>query len=301
MARTAVTRDETIPNTHGTELQTRGRIRHCQRRAICRSLWRAIRPAPAENQLRHKQREARGANTIIDVPANNTAATLAAQSSTVTTPDGTKITHTFDKWGNIASTTITETDGVTSTEIHSNTPDGLVTFIQRPEGNTETLVYDTNDLIFRAHGNLMSITVNPGPRGGSQYTETFHYDYNYNIQSGDQVTANGFTDKYQLTSDNRDIGSIDYNGAGTKTMVYNDNGQMTQVTDEKGETAATAYDSSTGFVTSHTAGSIQFTYSYDGSIASQLGKPASIAPPWVLRRCCIITIIWKRLRWIAAH
>ncbi len=75
------------------------------------------------------------------------------------------------------------------------------------------------------------------------------------------------------------MASVDFSGIGTRTATYNANGQVTHTVDENGKEHTTVYDPNTGFVMTDSSGDITFTYNYDGSLASELGKPASIAPP----------------------
>ena len=134
----------------------------------------------------------------------------------------------------------------------------------------------------RSRGNVLSVKVNPGPRGGKGYTETFQYDPRFNLPIL-HVNADGFTINYTLTPDGTSVQSITYETAGTQTFTYNSNGQLTDKVDEDGIESSTTYDSSTGFPTTTSRGGlggITVTYSYDGSIPSQLGRPASMARRW---------------------
>ncbi len=214
------------------------------------------------------------------IPVNNSASTLKGLKTGVSLPDGSSTQRQFDNLGHVASVTVTGTHGPPATAIFSNNADGLRWYAQYPEGDSQTLTYDTNNPFLRARGNLVSAQVNPGPRGGPSYTLSYHYDPNYNLPSGPQVDANGNTITYALTSDSRDIQTITFASAGTKTLKYNSSGQLTGTVQPDGRQATTEYDSTTGFVTSQSQGDITYTYAYDGSIPSQLGLPASIAPLW---------------------
>jgi len=215
----------------------------------------------------------------ITVSPDNSAKTVGSDTSSVQVGDSTSVERTFDDRGNLKSVTIAGPGTPPAKQERLNTVDGLPRFIRHPEGNTETMGYDSENPVFRSRGNLLSVTVDPGPRGGTGYTKTFRYDASYNQQSGAQVDANGFEVTYSLTSDKRSVQAIDYNGDGEVTMSYNSLGQVTGTVDQDGVEQTTDYDASTGFVRSETTGEITYTYTYDGSVASQLGRPASIRPP----------------------
>ncbi len=113
--------------------------------------------------------------------------------------DGSTVQRQYDKFGNVTTTTVSGMAGATVTEIKSNNIDGQEIYIQHPEGNSVTTTYDSSNPIFRSHGNVKQIKVDPGPRGGPSYTATFNFDARYNLQSGDQVDANGYHSTYTLT------------------------------------------------------------------------------------------------------
>jgi RHS repeat-associated protein len=217
---------------------------------------------------------------LISVPLNNAAQTLGQEVTSVTMGDGSKIERHFDALGYVTSTKVTGTNGGAASEIVSNTVDGLPYYVLHPEGNSETTAYDTANPIFRSRGNVKSITVNPGPRGGPAYIESFQYDARCNLPSGDHVNADGFHINYALNSDGTAVQKITYGSAGARIFTYNGNGQLVDKVDENGVESSISYDSSTGFVTTQSRGGpggIVVTYSYDGSIPSQLGKAPSIA------------------------
>jgi RHS repeat-associated protein len=222
-----------------------------------------------------------GGPVNITMPLQNTAANLAQQVSAAGLSDGSTAQYTFNKFGNPTSTTISGKDGTTSTTVPSHSEEGLLTSIQYPEGNFNTLTYDSNNAVLRSRANLLSVVHNPGSRGGTAYSETFQYDSRYNLKSGDQVDGNGFTTTYGLSGDGLTINSIAYGSAGTETFAYNASGQLTASTDVEGVTKTMTYDSQTGFESSYTLGdsSHTYTYTYGSDIASQLGRPASITLP----------------------
>jgi RHS repeat-associated protein len=234
-------------------------------------------PSPSGKPVATASTGSKG-NNQYSIAINNSAKTVSKQTSGVQLADGTSNQRQFDKMGNLTAMTVTGTNGATAMEVQSNSVDGLVLYVVHAEGNSETMTYDTNNPVFRSRANLLSTTVDPGPRGGQGYTVTNNYDARYNLQSGTQLDPNGFLITFTLTPDSRDVQTIDYAGFGTKTATYNANGQLTQSVDENGVQNTVAYDPSTGFMTSETRGSVTTTYSYDGSVASQLGRPASISP-----------------------
>ncbi|HLH54228.1 MAG TPA: RHS repeat-associated core domain-containing protein, partial [Verrucomicrobiae bacterium] len=234
-------------------------------------------PGPNGKPVASASTGSKGGNQYT-IPANNSAATVARQTSQVKLGDGSATVRKFDNRGNQVSLSVTGPNGATATETQSNTVDGLVWYIQHAEGDTETMTYDSNNPVFRSRGNLLAHKIDPGPRGGQIYLETNSYDARYNLQSGVQMDANGFPTTITLMPDGRDVQSIDYNGVGTKTAEYNSLGQLTHSVDENGVEHVVTYDSSTGFITSDASGQVVATYNYDGSVASQLGWPASIAP-----------------------
>jgi len=219
-----------------------------------------------------------GSDTIT-VPANNSAANVGAQKTGVKVGDGSSISRSYDKYGNVNTTTVTGTTGGTATEVTSNTADGLLFYDLHPEGNWETITYDSANPVFRSRGNRTAVTKNPGPRGGPVITESYNYDPRYNLPAGDQVDANGFHITCTLTADGLSVAKADYNGAGTRAFTYNPNGQLTDSVNEDGVERSIAYDPNTGFVEAESSGAIAYAYAYDNSIPSQLGKPASLTPP----------------------
>lgn len=218
-------------------------------------------------------------NNLLSIPAENSAQNVASETTSVTMADGNKVSRQFDNRGNVVSTTITGTGSGAATQITSNNVDGLLIYKRRPEGNSETMVYDSANPIFRSRANLIHSATDPGPRGGVGYSQDFHYESRYNLQVGDQIDANGFHIRYSLTPDGRNVGAIDFGGVGTKTAIFNDNGQITDSVDQNGVETKIEFDASTGFVKSETFGGITTTFGYDGSVASQLGHQASVAPP----------------------
>lgn len=218
-------------------------------------------------------------NNQISIPPENSAKTVGSESTAVTTADGSKVTRQFDNRGNVTTTTILGNDGITAAMVTSNSVDGLLIYKRHPEGNSETMTYDTGNPIFRSRGNLIQSIIDPGPRGGQGYTQTFKYDSRYNLQTGDQVDPDGNKLHYTLTPDSRGVATIDFGGVGTKTAVFNDSGQMTDSMDQNGVETKFDFDASTGFIKSQSIGSLTYTFGYDGSVAAQLGRQTSMSPP----------------------
>ncbi len=225
-----------------------------------------------------------GNNVALTMPLNITAANLAQQPTAAGLADGTSYQYNFDKYGNVTSKTITGSDGTAAATTMVHDSEGRLTFIQYPEGNFKTMSYDTNNPVFRSRDNLLAVTNNPGPRGGTIYVETYQYDPRCNLKSGNQIDGDGFTTAYNLSPDGTFVQSIAHgNGssAATETFGYNSNGQLTTETDVRGVTSTIAYDSTTGFRTSFVLGdsSHTYTYNYGSDLASQLGCPASVTMP----------------------
>ncbi len=214
----------------------------------------------------------------LSIPVNNSAAQVGKTTTGVALRDGSSIQRRFDDLGNVTSETVTGSSGGAATKVSSNTVDGLEYFVRYPEGNSVFRVYDSANPVFRARGNLLRETVDPGPRGGQSYSESFSYDLRYNLQAGAQVGANGFTTTITLTDDGRAPKTMAYQNAGTRTAEFNDRGQTTRVLDPNGVEHKVTYIASTGFVDTETDGPLTYRRTYDGSVASQLGKPAAVAP-----------------------
>jgi len=220
-----------------------------------------------------------GGPVQISVPLNNSAARLQDAVSRITQADGSTVEYTFDRFGYPRSVKLSGPNGREVETQHQYNEFGQQTMIRFAEGRIETMVYDTNNPVFRSRGNLLSVTVDPGPRGGPGYTVTFGYDPRYNLLSGAQTDANGKTLIYTLQADGREVASIQYGDSGVETFTYNQHGQLTQHTDVEGVETAYAYDPATGFLTARWLGPNRYSYDYDGSYASKLGEPASITPP----------------------
>lgn len=218
-------------------------------------------------------------NKKLDVDAENKASTISEQSTDVQVADGTTITRTFDELGNVTTTTLSGGEGPSVTEVRSHSPDGLLLYLRRPEGNSETRVYDSANPIFRSRGNLKQLTVDPGPRGGEGYTIVNNYDPRYNLPAGDQLNANGFHINIRLRSDGRDIEETDYGNGARRVLLVNEHGQVTKKVNEDGKEESMTYDSGTGFMTSRSVGDITYTMGYDGSAAAKLGRPTSVTWP----------------------
>ncbi|HAV61581.1 MAG TPA: hypothetical protein DCY13_04355, partial [Verrucomicrobiales bacterium] len=218
-------------------------------------------------------------NADISIDVENSAKTVATQSSGVRLGDDSQVQRSFDNRGHVKSTTISGGGGPAVTEVRSNSVDGLLLYIMHPEGNSERREYDSGNPIFRSRANLKRITVDPGPRGGEGYSLTYNHDPRYNLESGPQVNANGFTINIRLRSDGRAPEVTDFGGGFRRTVLYNDRGQVVRTVDEKGVEHTIAHDSSTGFMRSRTVGDITYTMGYDGSIAAKLGRPTRISQP----------------------
>lgn len=219
-------------------------------------------------------------NTVtLAIPLENSAAGLANLATSSHLADGSTTQFQFDKWGHPTSTTVSGSGGTSATTSNVFDQNGLLVYVRHPEGNSETMGYDTNNPVFRSRGNLISHQVDPGPRGGAGFTETFQYDPSYNVKSGVQTNPDGFPWTYALTPDKRDVASITYGAAGVESFGYNDNGQLTNHVDIRGVQTNTTYDATTGFPAIRSLGTNIYIYNYDSSYGSQMGLPASITLP----------------------
>lgn len=213
------------------------------------------------------------------IPLNNSAASLNGETSTGTQADGRITAIKFDASGHPTSVKTSGGKGDDSELKSQLSEDGLLTSLTFPEGRIETHVYDSENPVFRSRGNLLSTSVDPGPRGGSGYSESFNYDPRYNQPSGVHIDANGFTHVFALQSDGRELVSIDHGESGAETLSYNDHGQLLASTDVRGINSVLRYDDSTGFATASILGGKITSLVYDNSTASQLGNPSTIIPP----------------------
>lgn len=220
-----------------------------------------------------------GGNVQVSVPMDNSAAKSEGQTSSATLDDGSTTQFKFDKLGHPTSATALGGGAGQASTIMSNNDDGLVIFVKYPEGNSKTMIYDSGNAVFRSRGNLRSVTVDPGPRGGVGYTEAYQFDPRYNLRSGDQIDGNAFVTKYQLSPDGRWVRSIVHGEAGTETFGYNESGQPTSAADLEGVTTTISYDPATGFVNTRRVGESAYAYTYGGDYASQLGRASSITMP----------------------
>lgn len=220
-----------------------------------------------------------GLQTKITVPDDLSAENLENKKTSTEQGDGRVTEVTLDKFGNPTTTRVSG-PGIDPAEL-KQIPDenGLVTYIQYPEGRVQHFTYDTNNPVFRSRGNLLRMEVDPGPRGGDAYVETYNYDPRYNLPSGAHKDANQFTITYTLSSDGRFVQSIRHDTAGTETFGYNEHGQLETHVGVDGTESATAYDSSSGFVKTTRSGNYTTTYGYGGDVASEMGRPSSITPP----------------------
>ena len=214
----------------------------------------------------------------VNVPLNNSPATLAGQTSAAVLPNGAVTENTLDKYGYPASLKVSS--GQESTEaVVTHNEHGQLLSLVHPEGRVETYTYDTNNPVFRSRGNLLALRVDPGPRGGVGYTRTFSYDPRYNRYSGDHTDPNGFIHTYTLTPDGRAIAKIRHGDAGEEAFVYDDHGQLVRHRDQDGIERSHTYDPTTGFLLSVSQGPHMFKFSYGSDVPGRLGKPSYIIPP----------------------
>jgi RHS repeat-associated protein len=220
-----------------------------------------------------------GNNAQISVPAENSAATLDKMKSSATLPDGSKTEYEFDKLGH---PTLAKTSGGGGPEVStvtSNNSEGLVLYLQRPEGDSLTFEYDSANPVFRSRGNLLKSTSNPGPRGGAAYTKENHYDGRYNLKSGEQKDANGFVVTHELSADGRYTRRVDHGTAGEEVFDHNEYGQPTLRTDIRGVTTRFDYYDRSGFVKSQGSGDSVTRFQYGSDYASLMAQPEKLVTP----------------------
>ncbi|MBX3733953.1 MAG: Ig-like domain-containing protein [Verrucomicrobiae bacterium] len=216
---------------------------------------------------------------VISIPDDNSAATMEGQKSTGTEADGRSTEVTFNSFGQPTSYRVVGGQGEESESKPEYNPMGLLVKIQYPEGRVETRTYDEGNPIFRSRGNLLRVTVDPGPRGGEGYTETQEFDPRYNLPSGEHLDANGFAHVFSLNDDGRVIASIRHGPSETETFTYNSRGQLTSNTDVRGVRSGAVYDEATGFTRRTTVGDHATRYEYGNDSASRLGHPSVVTPP----------------------
>lgn len=213
------------------------------------------------------------------VPLNNSSSNLLGQTSMVTQPTGEINEARFDEYGYPSSLKTSDGQG-DSTETRSTFNEyGQLTSVIHPEGRIETYTYDTNNPVFRSRGNLLSLRVEPGPKGGAGYTLTYSYDSRYNQRAGDHTDANGFVHRYILSADGRAVEKVQHAGCGEETYLYDAHGRLISYAGHDGLKVAREYDNYTGFLRSVTRGQHTFTLSYTTDVPGRLGMPSTVTPP----------------------
>lgn len=216
--------------------------------------------------------------TRTEVPANNLAQNLADLETTSTQSAGRITEFTFTAFGHPTSITTSGPGGESARMELDPNEHGQPTRITYPEGRVHRMTYDSLNEVFRSRGNLIAVTVDPGPRGGEAYTETYQYDPRYNLPTGDQTDPNGFTATYLLSFDGRFVREIQHGDAGTESFGFNTHGQLTSHTDADGVESTLVYASSTGFLERSLRGPHPTSYAYSG-LGAMLGQPTTVTPP----------------------
>ena len=185
-----------------------------------------------------------------------------------TRPDGTVITHTYDKSSNLLTTTTTYPDGTQTTT--SNTYDAFnrLTSTTDERGNTTTYEYD-------ARGNKVSMTDIYGLKTMYEYnaqnkltkttysdgtTELNTYDAMGNLLS--ETDKEGHTTTYEYDGADRLIKTT-YPDGSTVTKTYDAAGRVTSTTDQRGNTTTYEYDAVGNKIAQTDALGHKTTYSYD--------------------------------------
>ena len=220
-----------------------------------------------------------GGSVGVDIPKENSAATLTDQTGAASLADTTRAAFQFDKFGHLKSAQSSGRGSAATEMVLAANDDGLPTSIRHPEGNLETLEYDSANPVFRSRANLIRHTISPGPRGGEGFTQEFRYDPRYNLRSGVQRDANGFEITYRLTSNGRALESIEYGAVGTDRLAYNDFGQLISQENAYGVVTETEYDATTGFEESHHVGDNEYLFYYGGGYSSQMGMASEVTLP----------------------
>lgn len=201
----------------------------------------------------------------------NTAKALSAASPGSTVVEGpptatahTSVAYEFDPFGRPAQTIVSDAGAnpiVTGMLYDTN---GLVTRITFPELNTLSHGYETNNPALRSRANLVSVSRDPGPRGGSPLVAGFNYHPLFNLPSGEQQDFRGKITFITLASDNRSILAV-AKGGETNTTRYQEHGLLSARIDP---------------VNAQT----RFEYTPDGFLATNVLEDATGAgPPLVTR------------------
>ncbi|MBL9172703.1 MAG: Ig-like domain-containing protein, partial [Verrucomicrobiales bacterium] len=220
-----------------------------------------------------------GGSVGVDIPTENSAASLNGQTGSAALADTSRAAFQFDQFGHLKSAKSSGKGSPATEVVAESNEDGLPKSIRHPEGNTETLEYDSANPIFRSRANLLRHTIDPGTRGGEGYVQEFRYDPRYNLRSGVQRDANGFEITYKLRSDGRALESIQYGAAGRDELIHNEYGQLLSQLNAYGVRTETAFDATTGFEESHHVGDNEYRLFYGGDYASRLGRPTEVSLP----------------------
>ncbi|MBN8248112.1 MAG: RHS repeat protein, partial [Verrucomicrobia bacterium] len=220
-----------------------------------------------------------GGSVGVEIPSNNSAASLEGQNGVASLADQSRAAFEFDRFGQLRAMRSSGNGSAATESLPVSDENGLLASIRYPEGNSETLVYDSDNPIFRSRANLLRHTVSPGPRGGEGYTQEYRYDPRYNLKSGVQRDANGFEIIYRLQADGRTLEAIQYGSAGSDEFTHNEFGQQLSHRNPHGVRTATSFDRDTGFEESHHVGDNEYRLGYGGDYASRLGKPSEVTLP----------------------
>lgn len=221
-----------------------------------------------------------GGSVGIAVPADRSAANVGTGATTASHADGSSTAMSFDANGYPAGVTMTGGGAAAASYQTVHSERGLPQTIVFPEGNSVVYEYEPDSAPFRARANVVKITRNPGPRGGETLVSEAAYDHRYNLPAGVQKDFNGNSITVTLRGDGRDVRTMEYPKAGTRSLTYNDFGQVLDETSVEGIVTSFAYDSGTGYVTRRTmGGTLETGFGYDGSAAGKLGMPATVTPP----------------------
>lgn len=147
--------------------------------------------------------------------------------------------HTRSYGHNQAGNPVSVTAGGFTTSLQYN-QDGLLTRIVHPEGNSVDYGYDSGNDQRRSQANLLSVSENPGPRGGDELNTSFSYETGTN-QVISQTDPRGNRTVYSRDGINGNLQSISDAGGAVYEYSSNTYGQVTRITDPSGAGTVFSY------------------------------------------------------------
>jgi len=225
------------------------------------------------NQKVQSQGNGVGGPVTIDFPTSGKA-------SSITGPDQAKTEWKFDSKG--YPTEKTESGplngkGVTKPQYNLH---GLLIRSETPLGDVTQWTYDSSNKTLRARANLLKKERIPGPRGGPTLTQLSPtYDLRYNLPVGVVTDYNGKQHTYALNDNASEVEKVTHGTDGISSWSYNRFGQRLSANTPQGLRTQWEFDDSSGFMLAEIRGQNRTELRYDGSSASQLGRPTKVIPP----------------------